>query len=186
MKIELKKLIHARSLSQETNAFTADLYVNGEKVATCKNSGTGGMTDIYPEYTTDEKKRKYYRNVITKAEIFCKGLPPHEYMYKNEKKQIKMDLEFFVNLEVEKDLKKKDIDKVIKKLDKDALNNIITISKKKLEDVKAGKSNELPYQMFCWKKPLADLPVGLIKMQLPAIQAKLKGDEFIYNKNIPQ
>jgi hypothetical protein len=33
--------------SQETTLFRADLYVDGKKVAECKNDGLGGSTDIY-------------------------------------------------------------------------------------------------------------------------------------------
>ena len=61
MKIELKKIKHARSLSEETNAFTAELHVNGEHVADCKNSGNGGMTDVYPKYSENQAKRERYR-----------------------------------------------------------------------------------------------------------------------------
>jgi len=42
MKIELKNLKISKALSQETLAFTANLYIDGKKVAVASNSGQGG------------------------------------------------------------------------------------------------------------------------------------------------
>jgi len=39
MKIELRKLKHATNLSEETNAFTADIYINGIHAGTADNRG---------------------------------------------------------------------------------------------------------------------------------------------------
>lgn len=43
----LKSLKYIYSLSEETNCFSACLYVNGQKFASCRNSGRGGSTDVY-------------------------------------------------------------------------------------------------------------------------------------------
>lgn len=184
MKIELKKIKHARSLSEETNAFTAELHVNGEYVADCKNAGHGGQTDIHARFSTDENKRKYYHNLVQQAEVFCKKLPklPSEF----SKDGLAMSLDFYIDLEVEKDLNKKEVQRVIKKLDKDSLKHVIILSKKKYEDFIAGKSFELPQKMYGWKRPIAEIPTEIIKAQLPAVKAKMIGDEFIYNKNLPE
>lgn len=179
MKIEVKKIKHARSLTEETNAFTAALYIDGEHVADCKNSGQGGQTDIYAKYSEDKKKREYYQQMVQKAEAFCKTLPKYEGNFS-------MTLDFYIDLEIEKDLRQKDIQSVIRKIDKESLKSVIVMSKKKLDDFLAGKTLELPQKMYGWKRPIADIPVEVIKAQLPAIQAKLIGDEFIYNKNLPQ
>lgn len=179
MKIEVKKIKHARSLSEETNAFTGALYVNDEHIADCKNSGQGGMTDVYPKYSEDKTKHEHYREMVKKAEAFCQTLPKY-------KGNLKMSLDFYIDLEIEKDLHKGDINRVIKKLDKDSLKSIIIMSKRKYDDFVSGKSLELPQKMYGWKRPIAELPAELIKAQLPAIKAKMVGDEFIYNKNLPQ
>lgn len=42
--IELKNLDVSKSLSEETWAFTATVYLNGERVATAENDGRGGHT----------------------------------------------------------------------------------------------------------------------------------------------
>lgn len=184
MKLEVKKIKHARSLSEETNAFTAELHVDGEHVAVCKNSGQGGMTDVYPKYSQDKTKQEHYREMIKKAEAFCQKLPnlPSEIF----KEGLPMSLDFYIDLEIEKDLSQKEVKRVLNKLDKLCLNHIIILSKKNFDDFCAGKTNELKQTFYGWKRPIAAIPVEVIRMQLPAVKAKMKGDEFIYNKNLPQ
>jgi len=183
MKIEVKKIKHARSLSEETNAFTGALYVNDEHIADCKNSGHGGSTDIYPKYSEDEKKRKHYREMIEKADAFCKTLPNVESDFSAE--GLKMSLEFFIDLEVEKDLRNKDVQSVLKKLDKESLKSVVIISKKKFDDFVSGKTLELPQKLYGWNRPINQIPVEVLKKQLPSIKTKMVDDEFIYNKNLP-
>jgi len=47
MEISLKKVKVSHELSEETVAFTADLYVDDKNVGTVKNHGQGGSHDIY-------------------------------------------------------------------------------------------------------------------------------------------
>lgn len=68
MKIELKKISFSERMSEETNCFVADLYVNGKKVGCVKNDGRGGCTE-YHGYT-----EKDYQT-ISDAEAYCKTLP---------------------------------------------------------------------------------------------------------------
>jgi len=51
MKIELKKVSFSERMSEETNAFVADVYVDGKNVGYAKNDGHGGNTDVrsYPK-----------------------------------------------------------------------------------------------------------------------------------------
>lgn len=184
MKLEVKNIKHARFLSEETNAFSADLYADERKIATCSNDGKGGCTNIQPLYSVIEKQRVFYREQLAKAEAFAKTLPGVESQF--SKKPLAMNLEFFVDLEVEKDLSKSEVKRVLKSLDKKCLKEIVIISKKALEDFKSGKSLELPHKLLGWKRPIADVPVEIIKKQLPAIKLQLKGDEFIYNTNLPE
>ena len=44
--ITLKKFKPSKAMSEETNAFTADLYIRSCKVATCSNRGHGDPIDI--------------------------------------------------------------------------------------------------------------------------------------------
>lgn len=51
MKIEIRNLKIARSLSEETTAYTADVYVDGTKTFAASNHGHGGC-DTYHRYPT--------------------------------------------------------------------------------------------------------------------------------------
>ncbi len=46
MKVELKKVKHSPSLSEETEAFTADVFINGKRAGSVRNSGHGGPNDV--------------------------------------------------------------------------------------------------------------------------------------------
>lgn len=48
MKIELKKVHYSKALSQETSAFTAEIWVDGKKRGDARNDGHGGMTLVNP------------------------------------------------------------------------------------------------------------------------------------------
>lgn len=47
MKIELRNFKHYPKLSEETNAFTADIYIDGKHAGFVKNEGRGG--DSFPQ-----------------------------------------------------------------------------------------------------------------------------------------
>lgn len=185
MKIEVKNIKHSRSLSEETNAFSADLYVEGIKIATCTNRGNGGSTDIFLNYTKEKDKEKY-RELLKKAEAFAKTLPGVKSEFKKNG-LLPMDLEFFVDLAVEKDLAQAHIKRFVKKLEKDCLNNIVMINKKQLDEFLEGGTIQPGYKMVGWKgRPINTIPADVIKQQLPAVKARLKEGEIIYNTNLPK
>jgi hypothetical protein len=68
MKIEIRKISFYERMSEETNCFVADLYINGKKVGICKNDGHGGCS----EYHGDSKEND---QIIREAEAYCKTLP---------------------------------------------------------------------------------------------------------------
>lgn len=72
MKIELKKIEFSERMSEETNCFVADLYINGKKAGYVKNDGHGGCTDYYGI-------EKRHSDIIAKAEAYCKTLPDIDY-----------------------------------------------------------------------------------------------------------
>lgn len=45
---EIKKVEHLKSMSQETECFNLDLYVDGQKFASVSNRGHGGSHDVHP------------------------------------------------------------------------------------------------------------------------------------------
>jgi len=67
MDLQLKKVHFSEQLSEETNAFTADIWFRGKKVGYAKNSGRGGCTDIH-SYDLG-------REALQEAEAYAKTLP---------------------------------------------------------------------------------------------------------------
>lgn len=65
--LELKNVHFSERLSQETNAFAADIFFNGKKVGYAENDGYGGCTNIncYPKS----------RDEFNKACEYAKSLP---------------------------------------------------------------------------------------------------------------
>lgn len=63
MKIELKRISYNKRLSQETHAYSADIWVNGVKRGTVQNSGQGGPDNIFP------------RDLAHEIEAYAKTLP---------------------------------------------------------------------------------------------------------------
>lgn len=69
--IQLKKIKVAEFLSEETTAFTAEIYIDSKKVGYCKNDGQGGCTDYYG-YTKEDNQ------LIRECEDEFKQLPLKE------------------------------------------------------------------------------------------------------------
>ncbi|MDF2855104.1 MAG: hypothetical protein K0Q87_955 [Neobacillus sp.] len=66
MNIELKNVKHFPSLIQETEAFTASLYINGKHAGYAENTGHGGETNYYDKDTKGKE-------LIKQAEDFAKS-----------------------------------------------------------------------------------------------------------------
>jgi hypothetical protein len=165
MNIELKKIYFSERLSEETNAFTAELYVDGKKLCYVKNDGQGGPTDYH---VCDSKNS----NKLKEVEAYCKSLPKLDL----GSFKLDMNLEHKIDTLFEQWLKEKDSAKFNKKLEKDCLKGIC---------VKSDNG----YSMLQWKgftiEQVLKHPQGksMIKTQLD----KLKGEgKVVLNKNIPQ
>lgn len=105
MNIELKNIKHAPSLSEETEAFTASLYINGKHAGYAKNAGYGGSTDYYHK---DAKGKELIKQAEDHAKSFKKPDDPF----------ISMALEEKINDLLYDHLKKKELEKFNKKLTK--------------------------------------------------------------------
>lgn len=64
MKVELKKIHYSASLSQETAAFVADVWVDGKLRGSVRNSGHGGPDIVAPP------------SLAAEIEAYAKTLPP--------------------------------------------------------------------------------------------------------------
>jgi len=77
MKIELKNLKHAEFASQETNCFTASVYIDGTLALTADNDGRGGDTCLW------EKNRG--SGALAKLESYAATIPPRKTPFKDPK-----------------------------------------------------------------------------------------------------
>jgi len=134
MKIELKKISFYERMSEETNCFAADLYINGKKVGECKNDGQGGCTDYYG--STPENNQ-----LIREAENYFKTLPEVKaeglnFMYQPTLESA-IDEQFELYLKAKAD----------KKMQKLFLTAIVV-----------GKPNGNSYRYINFKQPLSGIP----------------------------
>lgn len=114
MKLELKNVKFYESMSEETNCFQADLFINGKKIAYVKNSGHGGCTDYH---VLDFSQQQILRD----AEAYCKGLPKVKY----GENEYAVSLETVIDDLFENWLKIKQDSKLAKRISNDMLNSII-------------------------------------------------------------
>ncbi|WP_234729991.1 hypothetical protein [Acidocella facilis] len=64
MEVALKNISHNERMSEETNCFSATIYVGGKKAGEASNHGHGGPTMIHP------------RELEQKIDAYAKTLPP--------------------------------------------------------------------------------------------------------------
>lgn len=96
MKVELKKFKHYPRLSQETDAFSAELWIDGKKAANASNSGTGGCDELH---FSDRKVEKAFYD-------YCKSLPPVQSKYG----PLEMNSDLFLGQLIEKLIMKKQLE----------------------------------------------------------------------------
>ena len=114
MKIELKKISYSQQLSQETNAFSADVYIDGVKCANASNHGHGGSTNILA-------LKPEFRSKIEQAEAYCKTLPPEVHSWGT----VNIDLEYFIDKLMDKHLNDKENKRFEQKKQKAMVNKIV-------------------------------------------------------------
>jgi len=149
MKIELKRIQFSERMSEETNCFVADLYINGKKVGECKNDGQGGCTDYYGNSPESNQ-------LIRKAEEYFKSLPKvkaegYDFEYQPT-------LENAIDEQFELYLKAKE-QKKMQKLFQTA--------------IVVGKPNGNSYRYINFKQPLSGIPMTKLVFYV----AKLIRDE---------
>lgn len=172
MKIELKNIKHSPSLSEETEAFTADLYINSRHVGYAKNQGSGGSTD----YSAKDQAGK---QLILEAERYCTELPHRQSTF-DPKTYFPVTLEDVIDDFLYDHLTEKEKQKFNKKKEKAMLNGLVI-----------GKAEEFSFATLSYKIPITTLlamPGGAenltntIKTTIP----KLTGGAMILNTNIPE
>ncbi len=161
MKITLKNLKIAEHMSEETTAFTADLIVDGVNVGSAKNGGHGGSTD----YRANEGKRE----LLKKAEEFCKTLPPLTGNFGS----IDMNLEHFIDELVYQEL-----------LARDEKNRKRLIEKQMETSIMWGIPNDSRYVQVKFKTPLSQIPIIHLQGYIDTYKKELKKGEVFLNTNL--
>jgi len=158
MKIELKKIEFSERMSEETNCFVADLYINGKKVGYCRNQGHGGCTD----YNANSPEN---RKTIAEAEEYCKTLPK----IKSGKYEWDNSLEHTIYQLFEDWLKAKEQKKMERKMKSGIL---------------VGVPDATFYSYYNFKRPLSEIPKGQLEASLFRIKNKLETGQVILNTNL--
>jgi|JFJP01.1.fsa_nt_gi copper chaperone CopZ len=164
MKIELKRISFNERMSEETNCFSADLYIDGKKVGSCKNDGRGGCTNYGGNSTADY-------DIIKEAEAYCKTLPKVKSSFDNF--EFEQSLESVIDELLEEYLKAKEKSKVQKLMEKAIL---------------WGVPDSGRYTMIKYNIPLSHVAnVRLKKLQETVDAIKIKhcaGNVQILNTNL--
>lgn len=160
MKIELRKISFNERMSDETNCFVADLYLDGKKVGECNNDGRGGCTNYYgiKQHQSDD---------IKKMEEYCRTLPNIKY----HDMELEQNLESVIDDLLESYLKEKENKKKEKMMEK---------------SIMFGVPNGYSYQRISWgKKLLSEIPQPVLQSQLNEIRRKYcKDGVVIMNTNL--
>ena len=164
MKIELKKLKIAEHMSEETTAFTADIFVDGKEAGYAKNDGHGGCTF----YHANEGKR----SLIEAAEKYCLTLPDQKFDMGGGRDPfvMKMNLENFIDELINAELVKKEE----KKLEKKMATRLMYGSPKKV-----GQYYEINF-----KQPLSIVPLPLLQQYVDKCKSQMKAGEVFWNTNL--
>lgn len=106
MKIELKNIKHQPSMSEETECYQASLYVDGVKIGTVSNRGTGG-----PDHFQGDQ------DAYAKANEWCKAnLPPYTLEYGEGTDTLPTDLEMHCGDLLEAYIMTKQLKALLKKM----------------------------------------------------------------------
>lgn len=107
--IELRNIEVYPRLSEETTAFSADIYFEGRKVGTAENSGKGGCNDTHWED----------RGVRDRFIKWCSEQPAEKHTLGGDEFTIAIDEDFYITKLIEKHMADADKRKVLKKLQRD-------------------------------------------------------------------
>lgn len=164
MKIELKNVKFYERMSEETNAFVADIFVDGKKVGYAKNDGHGGCTDIRQIGGVNGE-------LFVKCVEYCKNLPDHTWEWDGVKHSMKNNIEIVVDDLFEKWLDEKEQKKLMKLCEK----NIVY------------ENGFGIYEMYGWKNvtinQMLQNPVGLQRVKKVVEDLKKEGKKII-NTNL--
>ena len=114
MKVELRKFAWYSRLSEETNAFNSDIYIDGVRSISASNEGHGGGNELHD----------IVKGACDRLQKYARSLPPVPCDF-GDGEPLKMDLDLFVGQLVEakinEQLDKKELTKLKKSLTKEVM-----------------------------------------------------------------
>lgn len=170
MEIELRKIYISHQFSEESLAFTANLYIDGRKIGYASNDGKGGNTF----YEADHPD---YRPQLYAADDYCKTLPPWKL---DDDLSVPMNLETFIEMKVVEYANKEERKKFERKMEKSMVDHIVF-----------GVPGTDEFKSYPTNAPIAELLRHEAGQQSLSNEIKivvvefLKPGEQILNTNIP-
>lgn len=161
MKVELKNIKFSEQLSEETNAFFANIYIDGKKSGYCKNDGCGGCTEYHPY---PERKQ-----LFEECEEWLKTQPQINIGTDEQPYMVNCNMENMIDHLFTEWLKLRDK----KKLEKQMETRLMW-----------GVPNGYSYGYYNFKKPLNTFDRRLIQQYIDKIKLSLKDGEQILNTNL--
>jgi hypothetical protein len=162
MNVTLKNVKFSEHMSEETNAFTADVYVDGVRCGYAKNDGCGGNTNVHP-YSFQQSELFY------KGETFLKTQPQINIGTEETPFMVESNMENVVDQLFEQWLKEKDKKKLEKKMETHLM---------------WGIPNGSNYMQINFKKPLLTLPQTALQSYINGIKAGFKDGQQFLNTNL--
>lgn len=172
MKLEIKNIRYFPTRSEETNNFTADIYVDGKKIGSADNDGQGGCTNYWVV-------KNELVGQLKAAEKYAESLPPIKSTFGKDEKEfeIKSNLEWVIDFAVGDFIEKKEKAKFEKAKER-AMLNCLVYSK-----------DETSFNTVSWKgRTLAEVLLvggGVLAIQKAINDIKGKGGKVL-NTNLPQ
>lgn len=162
-RVSLKNVKFLESMSEETNCFSADVYFDNKKIASCNNRGRGGNTDVLRDPSCGVVKFKEFQD-------YCDSLPP----YVSGTFTLPSDMEMVVDGLFEKWLEAKEEKKLLANMKKGLL---------------FGEKNW--YNMVSWKGVtlevlLAERNPAMMARIKQIIQENIAKGKPLLNTNVPK
>ncbi len=168
--IELRNVKVAAFASEETNCFTADIYVNGKKEGRAHNQGHGGPTDIDP-HTLSTRLDVYGATLPRKVSDIGDNTDPSGFFtYQPDAENIVDDL-------LQTYLEAKDAEKADKKLQRDLQTRVVFTVKGKKGIYHTQKMEAARLKYVVEKRLVKD--ADIILNTLPFAEAKK-----VYDANV--
>lgn len=162
MNIELRNVKYSPSLSEETSAFTADIYINGKKSGYARNDGRGGDTLVNPYGGVN-------RDLFVECENWLETQPQVNIGTTNSPYLVDNCMESTVDSLFTRWLEQKDQKKFEKKMETCLI---------------WGVPNADSYYILNFKRPLKDVPKIVVQSEIDKYKKTFKEGEVFLNTNL--